>query len=84
MIRLFQHYTDPGHGWIKVPVKLLKSLGIEGKISTYSYRLGEYAYLEEDSDASLFLESMSAAGEEFKFVTKHTNKQSKIRNYYPY
>ena len=84
MMRSFQYFTDSEHGWIKVPVKLLKSLGIEGKISMYSYRRGEYAYLEEDCDASLFLDSMKADGKECKLVAKHTNKRSKIRSYYHY
>ena len=33
----FNFYSDSGHGWLKVPVKLLKELDIENKISEYSY-----------------------------------------------
>jgi len=43
--------TDPGHGWLRVPREL-----IEGEeYSGYSYFNDTYAYLEEDSDAPLFL-----------------------------
>ena len=45
---------DPGHGWLRVPIKLLSDWGIESLISQYSYRTREYAYLEEDCDAGLF------------------------------
>lgn len=34
----FQFYADPGHGWVEVKRELLKELGIEDKISSYSYQ----------------------------------------------
>ena len=58
----FDVLTDPGHGWIKVPKKLLAELGIANKITPYSYMRGDFAYLEEDADASTFFEAMRAAG----------------------
>jgi len=45
---------DPGHGWIRVRITELASLGIAHDISTYSYQDGVWAYLEEDSDLSKF------------------------------
>lgn len=30
-------YTDPAHGWMRVPFGDLELLGIEDKISSYSY-----------------------------------------------
>jgi len=50
----FDLISDPGHAWIKVPVRLLVELGIADRISRYSYRLGRFAYLEEDLDLSVF------------------------------
>jgi len=52
---VYTRYEDPGHSWIKVPLWVLKSLGIENKISEYSYRdrPGSF-FLEEDVDGSLF------------------------------
>lgn len=81
----FDFYADPGHGWLKVPRKLLCDLGIEDKITSYSYQRGEWAYLEEDQDASTFIHAMKGAGREYKFRERSTwSKQSKIRGYSPY
>lgn len=80
----FNFYCDPGHGWAKVPLKLLNSLCIMGEISGYSYIREQYAYLEEDCDLSLFCQTMDNAGKEVKFKTEQTDKTSKIRNYESY
>lgn len=77
-------FHDPGHGWLKVPIKLLKKLGIENDISSYSYIRSEYAYLEEDTDVSLFYTTMKKANKPFDIIESHTNNQSKIRNYDSY
>ncbi|MGK9450268.1 zincin-like metallopeptidase domain-containing protein [Acidithiobacillus caldus] len=49
--------SDPGHGWLVVPVKDIAQLGIAQEISGYSYLSprGGKAYLEEDCDASIFV-----------------------------
>lgn len=54
---VFDHITDGSHGWLKVPVLLVKDLGIYNWISRYSFHddLGFTAYLEEDYDANMFL-----------------------------
>lgn len=57
MPKTFDYISDPGHGWIKVPMSLLLDLGIEQDISAYSYMRGSDAYLEEDDDASLFMQA---------------------------
>lgn len=59
-------HSDPGHGWLEVPVAHLRELGIAGEISGYSYlrhgpRHGS-AFLEEDCDAPCFLRAARAAG----------------------
>lgn len=46
-------HTDPGHGWLQVPLNTIQGLGI----SPYSYQDGIYAYLEEDSDMGKWLEA---------------------------
>ena len=48
-------HADPGHGWLEVPMRALRAFGVAGKISDYSYRKGDIAYLEEDCDAYKFL-----------------------------
>jgi hypothetical protein len=78
------YFTDPGHGWVKIKVDVLKKLGISDKISPFSYRNGDNAFLEEDCDCSVLIKELKDRGIEFKFVENHTNKSSKIRNYYSY
>lgn len=77
-------YSDPGHAWLKVKITELIKLKIAEKISVYSYQRKEYAYLEEDCDAGLYIETLKSQGIEYRFKTFHTNKSSKIRNYFCY
>ena len=49
-VRKFDFYSDSSHGWAKVPKSLLKELGIEKSVSSYSYMRDDYAYLEEDCE----------------------------------
>lgn len=58
----FNYYRDAGHGWVAVKRNILDIIGIADKISMYSYQRGKMAYLEEDCDASLF---MNAFAEKF-------------------
>lgn len=61
---ILQKYDDPAHGWVEVPIMLLKALGIEGQISNFSYTELEagIAYLEEDCDAERLIEALNALG----------------------
>ncbi len=54
---MYQFFTDAGHGWLQVSHKELAELGIADKISSFSYSDGEFAYLEEDCDASVFVDA---------------------------
>ncbi len=84
-MKTFDFISDPGHGWIKCQKSLLSSLGIAERISTYSYMLGDYAYLEEDCDASILCKALTDSKIQFKFRERHCeNRQSKIRNYPTY
>ena len=80
----FKFYQDPGHGWVKVPKALLKEIGIDEQISSYSYMRGDWAYLEEDCDLMTFRIAMKAAGKHVYLDELHTNKNSKIRSYDAY
>jgi hypothetical protein len=77
-------YNDPGHGWCKVKKSLLIKLNIADKISGYSYERNEYAYLEEDCDAALLINTLNDKGLSYKLLNMHTNKRSRIRNYNSY
>jgi len=80
----FDFYSDPAHGWVKVKLSTLKELGLENKISSYSYVKDGYAYLEEDSDASKFVAAMKEKGETVELREHISDKSSKIRSYEPY
>ena len=77
-------YADPSHAWAKVPLSLLYKLGIQDKITQYSYMRGAWAYLEEDCDLSTLIAAWKDRGIEFSFDEAHTNKRSKIRSYLNY
>mgnify|MGYP003348284643 CR=1 FL=1 len=80
MLELTLH-TDPAHGWVEVPLELIINLGLSAKISSYSYRKGFNAYLEEDCDAGLLIKALKDAGKKIEVVEYHTNRNSKIRSY---
>ena len=82
MKKKFDVYCDPGHGWMKVKKSLLVVLGITDRISQFSYMRNEYAYLEEDCDASTFVgayEEKYGIHPQYRF--HHSDKLSRIRNY---
>ena len=81
---IFHTYADPSHAWCKVPLKKLKELKIQDKISSFSYMKGDYVYLEEDKDLLTFYTAMTKAGHTVTFRESHTDKLSKIRNYQRY
>lgn len=76
----FRFIIDPGHGWLEVPMQLIELLGIKDRISQYSYRKGNLAYLEEDCDAAEFLQACRLQGIEVKFDDIY-QEQTPIRHY---
>lgn len=60
MKRTLCWYIDPAHGWLAVPLTELTELGINKNISTFSYVQGDTAYLEEDRDAGVYIEALTA------------------------
>jgi hypothetical protein len=79
-IPTYRYVTDPGHGWLEVPRAELKRLGIEQLISPYSYQKGEFAYLEEDCDYTVFEIEKQNRKEQFKVVRDY-QEVTPIRNY---
>jgi hypothetical protein len=82
-MKVFNVYSDPSHGWVKVPLSFLQKLGIANQISYYSYYRKGHAYLEEDCDASLFLRVFREKHGEMPKFREYTarSKSSKIRSY---
>ena len=72
-------YNDPGHGWLRVPLKELQRVGIAQTISGCSYQHGKHVYLEEDSDAPKYLNAIGRNNVDI--VNHYTDNRSHIRRY---
>jgi len=81
----FNFYSDPSHGWVEVPLQLLKDLDIASEISSCYYINNSVAFLEEDADAGIFVNAITKElGKKISFNEFHSDKLSKIRNYMAY
>jgi hypothetical protein len=80
MTKKYKFISDPGHGWIEVPLSELKTLGIADQISEYSYQMGAMVYLEEDDDGSRWFKAMTDAGNPPAFIEVYQDP-TPIRNY---
>lgn len=76
----FRFISDPGHGWVEVPMTLIELLGIKDQISRYSYRQGSMAYLEEDCDAMELIQAMKREGISYTFDEVY-QEHTPIRSY---
>ena len=84
-MRQFAFHHDSGHGWLQVPERLLKELGIEHFISRFSFKKDDQVWLEEDMDASLFIEAFkSEKGKMPDWYDYFEEGQSKIRKFDAY
>ncbi|MDO8611125.1 MAG: hypothetical protein Q7R95_11420 [bacterium] len=76
-------HSDPGHGWLQVPLSEIQRLGIGKQISHYSYMSARgpnpLVYLEEDCDASIFIEAAKSKGEQIEFNDVSYNDECFIR-----
>jgi hypothetical protein len=82
--RTLTFHTDHSHGWLEVKRADLVELGIEDKISRYSYEKGSKVYLEEDCDQMTYLRAASTAGWNVKTKDARTDSESPIRLYNGY
>jgi transposase-like protein len=81
-MKTYTFHTDPGHGWVEVNRIELVELGIYRKISTYSYQDCDRVYLEEDCDASLFVDAYIAKyGVKPTFIDSY-KENTPIRNFH--
>ena len=77
----FTFFSDPGHGWLQVPVDFLKFVGLKiDDFTDYSYRSGGNVYLEEDCDASLFLKACKASNIKPVIVESFRDYDSFVRS----
>lgn len=77
------YLQDPGHGWLLVPSADLQKVGMSGRdFTTFSYRSKDGVYaLEEDCDASRYLDRLKERGVAFELVSKHVNHSAPCRNW---
>ena len=78
---IYNMFVDPCHGWLKVKKSELARIGIANKISEYSYMRGDYAYIEQDCDLTLFMATKKKLNEPAELKCNETDKYSKIRSY---
>jgi len=80
----FEYHHDAGHGWLKVPKKVIIDMGLWDSISPYSYVGTNNVYLEEDVDASIFIDAYKKKyGQDVKFDEIYDGDESKIRDLVP-
>jgi hypothetical protein len=86
MKKQFDYIQDAGHGWVKVPLALIRELGITEKITHFSYYNNGQVYLEEDNDTCTFMNAYHAR---FGFDPKLRDRiarerRSRVRGYDPF
>lgn len=73
-------HHDPAHGWLAVPRSLIECLGLRRRISSCSYEDSDgMVYLEEDCDATLFLDTALEADWTLSFDEHFSDELSFIR-----
>ena len=80
----YQFITDPGHGWLQVPIhEYIQAVKDGTSISSCSYanlRTG-YVYLEEDMDAHNFVQwYKDKHGAPLEYEVTHHDQDCFIRN----
>lgn len=77
-------YIDPAHSWLRVSRAAVAP--IADKISTYSYITWGHVYLEEDCDASIYLDYLKSKNSQYTIKNIYTGerKHCAIRNYPAY
>jgi len=74
MSTTFVHHTDPAHGWIEVSLGQIIAAGLmPSDFSEYSYRTKTKFYLEEDCDASKFVDAWRAKIGPCEFTEKYSH-----------
>jgi hypothetical protein len=74
-------HQDSGHGWLEVPAREIKAMGLEGRITSYSYLHEDKAYLEEDLDAGTFLDMRKLLPKPVAIQNNYMDGMCRIRDY---
>jgi len=82
--RPLRFISDPGHGWLEVPMSDLVALGIASEITNYSFMKGDLAYLEEDWDVTQYIKALEAQGKSIPEIKEVYQASTPIRKYASY
>jgi len=77
----YTFYEDSGHGWLEVPLQELQDLGIQERITGFSYLYKGKVYLEEDEDAGTFLDMRNKLPKKAAIHNCYFNGMCFIRTY---
>jgi len=83
----FTFYCDPGHGWLKVSQKDCAAINLHpAHFTRFSFertnKKGKrFFYLEEDQDATLFLNQFEKVNATRPTIREKYSENSVIRNY---
>jgi hypothetical protein len=75
------YHQDSGHGWLEVPVGEIRAMGLEKRITPYSYLYRDKAYLEEDLDAGTFLDIRKLLPKPVAIQNNHMDGMCYIRDF---
>ncbi len=73
-------HIDPAHGWLEVERSHIADLGICNRVSRCSYVGDTIAFLEEDCDMPLFLDTAKQFGWTVSYEESHYDHLATIRN----
>jgi hypothetical protein len=77
----YVYHQDSGHGWLEVPAREIKAMGLEGRITPCSYLYQDKAYLEEDMDAGTFLDMRKLLPKPVSIQNNYIDGMCRIRDY---
>jgi len=83
-MRKFKFHFDAGHGWLQVHLTDLYDIDLTPEDFTrFSYRNGDWLYLEEDIDAITFIRQWERQHDGFLRIVDHIDDgyNSPIRNF---
>lgn len=77
---IFDFHQDSGHAWLKVSKDLFNKTNASIEhISRFSYEDNNNYYLEEDCDATMYLNNLKDQGIQYSFITIDDRDYSPIR-----
>tara|TARA_R100000900_G_scaffold13663_1_gene12480 strand:+ start:1853 stop:2134 length:282 start_codon:yes stop_codon:yes gene_type:complete len=80
-IKIISFETDPGHGWLVAPIAEIREAGLSITDFSFINRDTGMVYLEEDCDATTYINHLNENKIAFTFSETHTNDSHPARSY---